>query len=329
MLKVFNLLLFLPFCCFAQVTISGRALNQADTKPVANASVFLSKTAVGGKTNNEGKFLLQNAKPGKYNLVISIVGFETYTQTVTVGNSNVILPDILILPKSMLLNEVKIKPRSDPGRDKYYNLFAEQFLGTSELSTDCKILNPEILDLDYDDATSTLTASSPDFIEIENDALGYKIKYKLDSFKMENKDLNSQKVHYDGSCLFEALKGTPGQQRRWQKYRQQVYEGSAMHFLRSALDSNLDQQGFRVLQLAIYANPERPADNLIDAKIKFYKKLKSEGAGKEDSLSYWNKKYRLPKTLQKLMPFPLNKKDFIKPTNQQGLFALGCDYDGL
>ncbi|GAC1556842.1 MAG: hypothetical protein NVS3B13_19230 [Mucilaginibacter sp.] len=58
-----------PFYSLAQFTISGRILNQADTRPLSNASVFLSNATIGDKTAINGSFLLQNVKPGKYDLV--------------------------------------------------------------------------------------------------------------------------------------------------------------------------------------------------------------------------------------------------------------------
>ena len=40
----------------AYFTISGTILNQADNKPVADASVFLSNTTMGTKTADDGSF---------------------------------------------------------------------------------------------------------------------------------------------------------------------------------------------------------------------------------------------------------------------------------
>jgi len=330
MLKTYALfILLLPLSCFAQFTISGRILNQADTKPVANASVFLSNSSVGDKTTNGGTFILQNIKPGKYELIVSIVGFEAFHQTVMIINSNINLHDITIFPKTIALNEVSIKPVYDPNRDKYFYLFKDEFLGTSALAKECKILNPELLDLNYDETTSTLTASSVDFLVIENDALGYKIKYLLTNFILDDKDDNAKQVHYQGYALFEEMKGSPSQQKHWQKRRQQAYEGSEMHFLRSAISNRLDEEGFRVLQLAIYSNPQRPADSLIEAKLKLYKKSKSGNNRYRDSLSAWLKLSRLPKMVQALMHFPLKSEEIISSTGQKGIFALSCNNDAL
>ena len=297
MLKILTcFILLLPVGCFAQFTISGRVLNQADTKPVANVSVFLSNATIGAKTANDGTFILHNAKPGKYELVVSIIGFDAYHQTIVVNDNNITLPDIAISPKTIALAEVTVQGKTDPDRGYNLDLFEREFLGTSDLAKECKILNPELLDLNYDENTRTLTASSVDFLVIENKALGYRIKYLLTNFVMGHSDNNAKKIHFEGSALFEEMKGTPSEERRWQKRREQVYEGSVMHFLRSALENRVDEEGFRVLQLTTAPNSQ---------------------------------KGKLPKTLQTLMHFPLNAEEIIRPTDQPGIYALGCENDDL
>jgi hypothetical protein len=318
----------LPVTCMAQFTITGRVLNQADTKPVALASVFLSNATVGDKTTNDGTFTLRNVKPGKYNIVVSVIGFEAYTQTILVNN-NIALPDIIIFPKTIALQEVKIKPKNDADKKQYYEWFKSEFLGKTALAKDCRILNPDVIEMDYDEKTSTLTASSYDFIEIENDALGYRIKYLLNNFTLNDKNENARRIFYEGSALFENLKGTPAQQRDWLKKRQEVYEGSPMHFFRSILSNRLAEEGFRVAQYAVYQNPERPADSLINAKIAQYKTLKDGDERYKDSLAVWTKKAKLQKTFERLMTYPLKVGELIKRTDTKGLLALTCNYDGL
>lgn len=178
----------LPNWCFAQFNISGRVLNQDDKKPLSNVNVFLSNATIGSKTAVDGSFTLLRIKPGKYELIASIVGFETYHKTITVSRSNVEMADIALLPKTIALKEVSIKYHKDPMREKYYEWFKPEFLGTSVLAQNCKILNPGIIDLTYDETNNKLTASTDDFLEIENDALGYKLKYLLTNFSFENNE---------------------------------------------------------------------------------------------------------------------------------------------
>src|SRR5665213_2384116 len=173
-----------PVASFSQVSITGRITNKADNKPVANASVFLSNATIGNKTGGGGTFTLNNVKPGRYDLVVSIIGFEAYNQTVTVGKSNIKLADIILSPKTIALSQVTIKYHADPNRGRYLSWFKDEFLGVSEFAWKCKIVNPEVLDLAYDEATGTLTASSYDFLIIENDALGYRINNLLTIFSL-------------------------------------------------------------------------------------------------------------------------------------------------
>lgn len=300
MLRNLVLTLFLlPLSAFAQSVISGRILNQADTKPLANANVFLSNATIGDKTVADGTFTLRNVKYGKYDLVVSIVGFETYRQTILVNTNSVKLPDILIFPKTIGLKEVKIKPEYDPNWDRNYSLFKDEFLGTSALAKECKILNPELLDLKYDENTKTLTATSVDFLEIENRALGYRVRYLLTSFTKDNSNYTAQKLFYLGSALFLDLKGTPAQEKQWQKNRLDAYRGSEMHFLRAALANRIEDEGFRAFQYATIPD------------------LRPGKTSKPD------------KSVKKLLNYPLSKKDIVKTTDLDGIYSLGCDLDGI
>jgi hypothetical protein len=95
------LVLLSPFPSLGQIVISGRILNQADKRPVANASIFLSNIAIDNKTGEDGSFRLSNIKPGKYNLVVSIIGFQKYSQALTIGNESFVMPDIFLSPQQI------------------------------------------------------------------------------------------------------------------------------------------------------------------------------------------------------------------------------------
>jgi hypothetical protein len=327
---IFTLFAFLlPIFCFSQSKIIGKILNQLNTRPVTDASVFLSNTSIGTRTLDNGSFELQNVKSGNYELVISIVGFETYSISIDVNKSVISLPDILIFPKTIGLKEVTIKPHDDPDRAKYYEWFKNEFLGVSAIANECKILNPDILDFNYDDTKKSLTVSSSDYLIIKNEVLGYRIKYLLTNFLLQNESLSEKKVYFEGKTLFESMKGSPSDQRHWDRNRQKAYEPSLMHFLRAALANSIDEDGFRVQQLAFYNNPDRPEDSIINKKITYYKTLRDKKVWQRDSLSYWIKKSKLPKISHKINPDPLSSKEFIKATDVRGQFALGCENDEL
>jgi len=281
------LLLLIPIGSLAQVKITGKVINMTDTKPVPNASVFLNNAQVGNKTADDGTFTLSNVKPGKYDFIISIVGYETYTYSLQAGSTNIDLGTISIIPKTFQLNEVKIRP--DPNRERYYAIFRRQFLGSSENAAQCKILNSDVLDFDYDNVTRILKATSHDFMEIENKALGYRIRYKLTNFSFNP---NIQLLYYEGISTFEDLKGTEKQKRKWNRQRQQAYLGSSMHFYRAAIKDSLTSENFVVMRLIRKPNPSYKGGP--------------------------NNKY-----LQSLVDKPLDRVDFFNLTDQEGLFAIG------
>ena len=277
----------MPTPCFSQFTLSGKILSGSDGKPLVKASVFLSNASVGTITLDNGTFRLANVRPGQYDFVVSTVGFETYHKNVTV-NADLSLQDISLTPKVMMLDVVKIKPHDTWERD--FQTFKRLFLGTSENAASCKIINPDVLSLDFDVSTRVFKASSADFIEIENDALGYNIKYLLSELTY---DSVSGISYYQGTSTFKELDGSPAQKRRWRKNRAKAYLGSSMHFLRSTISNTLDDEGFQALKVVKQEDP----DNHI-------------GAGR--------KKFKLL-----LYPAPLAMASFIKMTDVTGEFALG------
>ena len=314
----------LPSLAFGQVKITGRIIGQADTKPVANASVFLANASIGDHTAVDGTFMLQNVKPGSYELVVSILGFERYTQKIKVDGANIDLQTLTIFPKSVELNSVTIKaPRKDPDWQRNYEWFKESFLGNTELAKECQILNPELLDFVYDGKNGVLTASSTDFLVIENRALGYRLKYLLTNFTLNNYDERDKSFSYAGAVLFEQLQGSAREKEQWRRKRQEVYEGSQMHFLCSVLKNRVAQEGFRVLRVAANVNPSRPADSVINKKIALFTQLKKQNNnGYKDSLAWWVKKSKLPVLLNsKLLATPLERTEFVVHTKQPGLFA--------
>jgi hypothetical protein len=293
MRKLLHLLLFIvPNICLAQVTITGKVITSNDKKPVANASVFLNNAIVGDKTTDDGAFTLRNVKPGQYTLIVTIVGYETYSLSLMAGTKDVALPEISLTSKTIMLQEVSIKP--DPNRLRNYNDFKRLFLGTSANAQLCKILNPDVVYVDFDTKTGILSASSgDDFIEVENKALGYLIKYKLTKFSYEPKGV----FYYEGISVFEELKGGRAQKRKWEKQRTIAYLGSPMHFLRSVIADQIIKDGFQVLRLTRKPNPDYQEGKMGNNNYKYIQSL-----------------YTKP---------PLTASDFAKRTDQTDLFALG------
>jgi hypothetical protein len=81
-------LVFLIFfyCCqyaFSQSVLKGHVFSEENKKPLASVSVYLNNTSIGTITNDEGLFVLKDIPQGKFSLIATSVGFETYTTLLT------------------------------------------------------------------------------------------------------------------------------------------------------------------------------------------------------------------------------------------------------
>ena len=247
--KLLFYIFFIPACANAQYHISGKVIDSATSKPLPDASVYLSNATLGTKTNAGGNFDISGVKSGQYEFVVSMVGYDTYRQTIMI-NKDIDLSSVRLVQKPIQLAEVKIGP--DPDWANRFEMFKKSFLGRSENAAKCEILNPHALDFDFNSQKDVLTASSAADLIIENRALGYRIRYQLISFEM---NYSTHFLYFEGSAFFEDLPGRKGQLKRWQQNRLQTYIPSDMHFLRSVIAGRVKEEGFTVERLIKKTNP--------------------------------------------------------------------------
>src|SRR5688572_29574965 len=70
-------LLFIAPCLAAQPVIKGRIIAAATGIAVPGSSVFISNSSIGTTADKNGYFELSKVPPGKNELVVSSVGYET------------------------------------------------------------------------------------------------------------------------------------------------------------------------------------------------------------------------------------------------------------
>ncbi|PTQ92895.1 carboxypeptidase-like protein [Mucilaginibacter yixingensis] len=315
-------ILFLPALALAQSqAISGRVLNMANDKPVAGATVFLDNTIVGISTGDDGTFVLNNVRNGQYNITVSCVGFESHRQAIQFNDLAINTGDIKLMPKVTALKEVSVK--YDPDRDRHLGMFIKDFLGSTDNARQCKIKNPEILDLDFDKKKNILNASTDNFLDIDNKALGYTLHYQISKFTLNYK---TQQLYYEGSLHFEPMHGSESDEKRWKKARLKAYTGSNMHFLRSCISNKVDDEKFTVRRIIRRPNDERPPDSLIKARLKqlFPPGRNNVYVTLTDSMRYWINKRDLPLYKDELVKMPLVLNEYYKHTTMPGVYQFNC-----
>ncbi|HYF32702.1 MAG TPA: carboxypeptidase-like regulatory domain-containing protein [Chitinophagaceae bacterium] len=221
--------------------ITGKVLDQSTGQPLAGASVFCQNTTLGTITNSQGVFRLQ-VPSGGYDLAVSYMGFETNSMRVS---SELAAQPITIEMKKQdkTMQEVAVVGSTEvkDGWDKYGKFFMDNFIGTTPNASLCELENRDALRFFYSKKRNRLKILTKEDLIITNKALGYKIRYQLDSFVFE---YNNNISVFTGYPLFEELAGTDAEKSTWMVNREKAYFGSRLHFMRSWYDSTLSEQGF-------------------------------------------------------------------------------------
>lgn len=226
----------------AQITISGKVLDSATREPLLGASVFAQNTTLGTTSNSDGEFSLQ-LKSGGYELIFSFTGYRNEEVRIT-ENKNQQL-EILMVKEDKSLGEVVLQSSNEVknGWEKYGDFFIDHFIGATPFSKECLIQNKDVVKFYYYRRSDRLKVLATEPLIISNNALGYNLRYQLDSFVYYYKtDLSS----YRGTCFFTEQLGTVSQAMTWKANREKAYFGSRMHFMRSYYDSTLKESGFTI-----------------------------------------------------------------------------------
>ena len=281
---------------FAQFSIISGNVRDSKGISIPGAAVFVSGSKTATVTDIDGNFKFTTLPIGSYDLLIQMMGFMPEKKHIVSGEQNDHLT-IVLQESTISINEVVIKP--DPDRVYYMSVFKNNFIGKTPNAVQCRILNPEVIRFDYNREQGVLNVSATDFLIIENNALGYRIKYLLEAFTSNSK---THIVYYEGYPSFEEIEGSKRMQRKWATARSLAYSGSPEHFYRSLSAGTSESEGFIINKIVNTDNPRRPLDALIDANIKRLMKKQAPKGGKfviqsGDSLSYWTGLKREPKSL--------------------------------
>ena len=307
-MKNLFLLTLLIFCfgaAFSQsnFTVSGKVIDSASRDPLAFASVFCQNTTQGTATNKEGLFSL-NLKEGGYDLVITYTGYKSQLIRISPEMKTTAL-EIVMIKEEKSIEEVVIRSSNEvkDGWKKYGKFFIENFIGSTPFASHCVLTNPEVLKFYYFRKSEKLKVMADSPLVISNNALGYDLRYNLDSFLfMYKTDLCS----YRGLGFYEEKTGTADSVKLWKKNRQKAYLGSRLHFMHSYYDSSLTEAGFIIATLDKEDDKKfnkitepydtvwyAPADSVSEIDIYFPSRISITYTKRTPENEYL-KKYKLP-----------------------------------
>jgi len=249
MVRILSIVYFslsICFCASAQKVIQGKVLTSDSHKPIVSANVFLSNTTIGAITNENGEFVISHIPEGKFDLVVSFVGYESYVLAVYSTRLPSYL-DIVLKPKFDELQEVIVEPYEKNGWEKWGDFFMQNFMGTTAFYQDCKLVNKETIKFRLNKKENILKAVANEQLVIVNNALGYRLKYDLTRFEF---NFGTKIFLFQGYPLFEEIETKrDGLKKKWMRNRDDAYYGSIMHFMRSLFRNRLLEEKFEVRKL--------------------------------------------------------------------------------
>lgn len=302
---ILSFLLLFTVTALGQFTVTGRIVDSTTKDPLSSASVYCQNTTIGTTTNKDGEFSLQ-LKSGGYELIISYTGYQT--RQIQISSADNRIPDIHMVKEEKSLGEVVIKTSNEvkDGWEKYGNFFLEHFIGVTPNAARTRLLNHEALKFYFLKKSNKLRVMATEPLQIENKALGYNLRYELDSFiYYYNTNINL----YRGFCLFSEMEGDDSLKRVWARNRENAYYGSKLHFMRSYYDSALVEEGFLV-DLLDEANDKKfnavkdvydtsyygALDSTMQIELWFPRKFSVTYTKKKPEPEYL-KQYKLPKNV--------------------------------
>jgi hypothetical protein len=148
-------------------------------------------------------------------------------------------------------------------------LFRDQFLGTTKAGKSCKINNEEDINFEYDYKTNTLFATSDNPLKIDNPYLGYQIEFDLYEFhvkfrKKSIKNADVTKSLFLGTTLYNEI----NKEFKIKKIRDNVYNGSSMHFFKNLSENRWGKDLFLLFKGSFQDIPEHYFTISNEGKLK-------------------------------------------------------------
>ena len=89
----------------SQNTLSGKIINKENREGLEQVTIYFPQMEKGSITDNEGNYKIEALPTGTYKIVASYIGFQTYSNNITIENGSNTL-DISLVPSAIEMEEV-------------------------------------------------------------------------------------------------------------------------------------------------------------------------------------------------------------------------------
>lgn len=126
--------------------VAGTVLDAATGEPLVGAQVALSDAGRGAVTGNDGRFRLPDVPPGRHDLRIESLGYETVAARVEVGPEGGTTVDALLVPTVIAVAALEVTVPSAAAEARRRQGYAGWRLTSDDIPENLSISVPELLD---------------------------------------------------------------------------------------------------------------------------------------------------------------------------------------
>ena len=227
----FILILFITVCFVnaQQVELQFHLIDGATEKSISDAHIFINNSSYGATSDINGYCELSVSSQETQVLIIRHVLYETLFISPEHYYSLVKGATFEMQSKTVDLSEILLTAKRGNQWKRKFRRFRKTLLGEGKAAANCKILNPEVLR--FEEKNGTLWVKAIDLLHIENDYLGYTIRFWLEELSIE----------VDGSTYYKGngqyINKAEVNDNQYIKRRKKIYTHSLPRFLRSLLKS--------------------------------------------------------------------------------------------
>jgi len=254
--------------------INGTVKDFETGEPLPYVNIFISYSTWGTASDSNGYFELKSIRPGNYELVFSMIGYELVAKKVKITETSDITFYVRLKKKVYEINEVKVSGNRPEEWFDDLQVFMEKFFGYYSKPIDCEIENKFYIDFSHP-SKDILIATCDVPIEIKNMTLGYSIKCDILKFEYNyfTKTLNTNYKLY----FSELQNDSSHSDKEFRSIREEIYKGSLYYFLNQLISGKFVEAGFVIYNTGItnsyysdYGIKIESADEIIEKSDENY-----------------------------------------------------------
>lgn len=215
--------------------LSAIIIDEVTQLPIDYAFIFVENSSISTTSDLSGTFQLEIGDLKQGELVITHLNYETKSIQITPIDDLSKTISIKAKNNNIAPIVVEAKRKNLKKRGRWEKRFKNAFLGQTKNSEFVEIENPEVIW--FEEKKDILKAQAVDYLSIINYALGYKMRFYLNTFSLNK----NNHIDYSGKVYFEDILEQMADKEKVKKNRSLTYINSKKYFFSALWAKNINE----------------------------------------------------------------------------------------